>query len=172
MSSSARKVWEEKTMTFYQISESNGEKVLWVRHEESSEPYRRGEKVHTKLHSENIRPVAGVKGEWIWDMDDLCNTRSVRYQPGAQAHSCPPTTPTYTPCLLVACTLYSMALETNPPRCRHGSRSVPLIRFCPASIAKVAKLVILFLATILLALLSNGDVWKVFFPSCYASEAA
>jgi len=63
MSSSAREVWEEKTMTFYQISESNGEKVLWVRHEESSEPYRRGVEVHAKLHPENIRPVAGIRGE-------------------------------------------------------------------------------------------------------------
>jgi hypothetical protein len=64
MSSGAREV-EEKTMTFYQISESNGEKILWVCHEESSEPYRRGEEVHVKLHSENIRSVAGIKGEWI-----------------------------------------------------------------------------------------------------------
>jgi len=65
MSSSAREVWEEKTMTFYQISESDGEKVLWVCHEESSETYRRGEDVHAKLHPENIRPVAAIRGEGI-----------------------------------------------------------------------------------------------------------
>ena len=52
-------------MTFYQISESNGEKVLWVSHEESSEPYTRGVEVHAKLHPENIRPVAGIRGERI-----------------------------------------------------------------------------------------------------------
>lgn len=65
MSSNAREVWEEKTMTFYQISESNGEKVLRVGHEESSEPYRRVEEVHAKLHPENIRPDAGIRGERI-----------------------------------------------------------------------------------------------------------
>jgi hypothetical protein len=90
-SSIACEAWVEKTVTFYQISESNGEKV-WVRHEESSEPYRRGEEVRAKLHPEKFRPVAGIRAELIWDMNDLCNTRSVRYQLSAQTHSCPPTT--------------------------------------------------------------------------------
>jgi hypothetical protein len=50
--------------------------------------------------------------------------------------------------------------------------SPPHIGFCPASIAKVAKSVILLLATILLTLLTNVDVWKVSFLSCRASQEA
>jgi hypothetical protein len=49
-------------MTFSQISVSNGEKVLRVRHEESSESCRRGEEVHAKLDPENIRPMADIRG--------------------------------------------------------------------------------------------------------------